>query len=120
MNDPRFSPIRIRIATLLIAATMVYLGYRAINGDSSLLRYAFPILLCVCLIGMKFAAPKIPWLQLILAMGPVFIINLIFYFLSGSLPPIALIADKIIMFVCVFGFGASWVRNGYIPAAANR
>lgn len=99
---------------------MIFLGYRALNGDSYLLAFAIPILLCVCLVGMKFAAPRIPWLQLALAMVSVFVINSIFDCFSASLPPIALLADKVIMFFCVFGFGAFWVKKGYIPASANR
>ena len=30
-----------------------------------------------------------------------------------------LAADRVIDFVCVFGFGRHWVKRGYIPLGAN-
>jgi len=118
----KFSPQRIRVATLAVALTCIYLGYQALNGNPRILSYAFPILLGVCLIGMKWAAPRIPWLQLLAALFVVFTVDAFFGWLghATAIPVIVLAADKVIEAFCVLGFGAYWVTKGYIPLAANK
>jgi hypothetical protein len=121
MSQPIFSPPRIRLATLAVAVGMVVLGYLGITRSADVYAYALPILLAICALGMKWAAPAIPLRQLATLIVLIFFAGWLGAWASEhwSLPPLVIVADKAIEVLCVIVFGAHWVKRGYIPQSAN-
>lgn len=113
----RFSPVRIMVGTLLMMLTAVVFGSWAL-ATASVRPYQFmiPVLMIEALLVIKWAAPDLPSKQLAFAVGLILIIQ----FLSDQIPILNPLFDKLIQLMCVAGFGASWVRRGYIPKSANR
>ena len=117
-NQPQFRP-RVIFATTLItlAVVVAFALYGISHTGSDHYKYLFPLLVVVWLIGAKFAAPAIPLIQVIVAGFAIVLIHI-----GAELthwPPALIVGEKIIEGVCVLGFGAYWVRKGYIPGSAN-
>ena len=121
MSKPIFHPSRVRLCTLAVVLALVVFAYLGITHGIGVYEYAFPVLLTICLVGIKWAAPAIPLLQIVVLIVLLFLIHYLVDWLVAAehLPPLALLGDKVVEVVCVFGFGAFWVRRGYIPASAN-
>jgi hypothetical protein len=116
-SKPPFRPIAVLLTTLAILLTTAGFAFHSLmGGGTSSFEYLLPTLFVIALIGMKLAAPRIPWPQLALLVVAVFGIHL----LAEHLLPLMLIAEKLIEIVCVLGFGAYWVAKGYIPRESNR
>lgn len=123
MSDQSEPPFSARAIQLTAAAQMLpVLGIALyfLNTGKDIFHWLFPTMLGVALVGMKFAAPRIPWFQLLLALGAVFVtssvldvlalkVSLLFFFVGNVVIPI----------VCVLGFGRYWVSRGYIPRWSN-
>ncbi|MGV6489025.1 hypothetical protein [Stenotrophomonas bentonitica] len=122
MNHARYSANRIRITTLVLSVLLVGLGYVGLFHTQAIYAYGFPALLTVCLIGMKWAAPVIPMKELVVLVVLIFALSSLANWAGAeySAYPVIYLADKVVAAVCFLGFGAHWVRRGYIPAAANR
>jgi len=115
---PRYYPIRIQIGTLGIAAALVYLSYRGMNGQSVTWGLVVPCLIVYALLVSKWAAPEIPWREMLACCILVLLIHYVADWIDW--PPGYLVADKIVEMVLILGFGASWVRRKYLPWCANR
>jgi len=74
----------------------------------------------ISLLGMKFAAPRIPWKPLIFCIGIVILISVGFDALVLKVSPIFFwIGNIAIPLLCVYGFGSYWVKRKYIPEWSN-
>ncbi|WP_262964292.1 hypothetical protein [Methylobacter psychrophilus] len=117
-QEPPFYPVVILLTTLAVLATAAggSIYSLAAAGGVSLYKYLFQVLLLIVLVGLKLAAPKLPWFQCALAVSVVFVIHVV----AEHVQPLILIAEKVIEVVCVAGFGVFWVKKGYIPKESNR
>lgn len=116
-QEPPFRPICIRITIAVLGVTTAAFSYFALScGNTAPFNYLLPVLLLIALFGMRCAAPRIPWLQLLLAVVSVAIIHLV----AEYVLPFALVSEKVIEIVCVGCFGAYWVWKGYLPKERNR
>jgi len=96
--------------------TLLFTIYALLNQSFALFQIMLPILFVEALLTMKWAAPLIPWKQAIMASVTVLLIH----FIAEHFVPVLLVAEKIIELVCVAGFGAKWLRQGFIPVEANK
>lgn len=105
------------IGTLFLMLTAAAFGGYALSiGSMRPYQLLIPILLLEALFVMKWAAPLVPWKQVAIATAVVLAIH----FVAEHVTPLLFVSEKIIEIVCVAGFGAMWVRRGYMPSAANR
>lgn len=115
---PRYYPKKIWLATLGLALALICLGYQGAIGREINWGLVVPLLLIYSVIVIKFAAPDVPWAQVLLCCASVLLVNCVADWINW--PPGYLIADLIVEIALVFGFGAHWVRCKYIPFWANR
>lgn len=111
------------IKLTVLVESLVLLGFcwLILKYGINLFSWITPVLFCVAVAGMKLAAPRIPQGQLLTLLVFVIAIPLLTTFLGKHLSPLFFFtSDIVIPLACVFGFGAYWVKQGYIPAAANR
>ncbi len=116
---PPYSSLAIQVTTLSVAITGALFGlYALLSGNFHVFELLVPVLLTIAIFGMHFAAKAIPWWQLVSAGAVIWLIHF------GSelvhIAPIAILGEKIVEIVCVFGFGTYWVRKGYLPKNRNR
>ncbi|PTN32678.1 hypothetical protein C6366_16070 [Desulfonatronum sp. SC1] len=119
-SEPPFYPRAILLT--VITQTLPVLGialYFLISGNNNF-HWLIPAMLGVALVGMKFAAPRIPWFQLALALGAVFVTSSALDLLALKVSPLFFLAGNVsIPVICVLGFGRYWVSCGYIPRWSN-
>lgn len=116
-SKPPFRPIAVFLTTLAVLLTAAGFGVHSLKGGgTSSFEYLLPTLFVIVLVGMKLAAPRIPWLQVTALVVVVFIIHLV----AEHFIPLMLVAERVIEAVCVLGFGAYWVAKGYLPRESNR
>ena len=83
--------------------------------------WALPLAVSVGMMGIGLAAPRIPKLQIALAIAAILLVNFLIEEvakLSGVVPIIKL-GELVFPILCVAGFGRHWAKHGYIPAQAN-
>ncbi|WP_092238839.1 hypothetical protein [Desulfobacula phenolica] len=119
-QDTRFYSKRILLTRFAQCLFTIGFVFYAQGKEYQIYGWLFPFLMIIALFGMKFAASRIPFIQLTIAVGTVSgvstvtnilcnQVSFLFYFLGDFLIPI----------ICVHGFGRYWVSKGYLPARNN-
>lgn len=117
-NPPPFRPWAIYVTTIVTIIVVIgFSWYGLSHAGNAPYEFLFPTLIFVWLIGAKLAAPKLPWMQVVLAGTVIIIVH--FGIEAFHFVPANFIGEKIIQAICVLGFGAYWVRRNYIPSSAN-
>lgn len=111
-------------AWINIAAILIMMGlliglslYAVRSKDFSVFGYWLPLAIAIALVAMKWAWPKIPGYQLAMLGLSVASIH---FGMEHFGPFASLLSEYVLEAVCVFGFGAFWVRRGYLSKEANR
>jgi hypothetical protein len=120
MKKPPFNRI-VNFVTFLLAALSFALAarYGLETHDMRPLTWVMPFLYLIALVGMKFAAPLLPWQQASAAVGTVVAISILSHGLVTSVPLLHFFFEQVIGCICVWGFGDSWVRKGYLNPENN-
>lgn len=115
MDEPPFNPRAIQLTTgalgIVIAITAIYSIY-------GLLPYFIALVIAI---GMKYAAPKIPFVEIVVCVATSLLGMEFFDYLFVTQSPIFLIVGNLVSpAICVMGFGYRWVKKGWLPEYANR
>ncbi len=117
---PTISRVTIFCTFVTGLATIVGFSFYSLKtGEAGIYTYLVPVLILVAFIGMKIAAPRLPWKQAALAGGVVLTTHFVTEHLTIIFPPFLFLGEVVIQVICVMGFGRYWVANGYIPASSN-
>ncbi len=120
MSEIPFNSRAVQTTTGIIGLVVVVMAIYSISSGNPLYKYFVYIIFPVITIGMKFAAPRIPWLEVAICTVTILSINLIIgYMFANHSPLYFLLGEVLIPTVCVFGFGVRWVYKSYLPASAN-
>lgn len=119
-SEPPFSPRAIQMTVIAQMLPVFGIALYFLVTGKNLFHWLIPAMLGVALAGMKFAAPRIPWLQLFLALGAVYVTSSALDLLGQKVSPLFFLAGNVVIPVlCVFGFGKYWVIRRYIPRWSN-
>ncbi|WP_153065928.1 hypothetical protein [Xanthomonas campestris] len=118
MDKPLFFRKRIAIGTAVLALFVAAIAWRSMSTGSTFPSAVAPTLLVAAMLVVKWAAPRIPWIEIALCAALILVVHTVAH-LSQWIPATWL-ADKVIELFCLLGFGAYWVAKGYIPASANQ
>lgn len=120
MSTPTFRPRAIQhtVAAQLIAISVI--AYASLRGWESAYAWAIPIMLSVAAVGMKFAAPLIPKLEIFFVVLIAFIVNVVtdWAIAFTGIPLLTYAGDLVIALMCVYGFGLRWAKRGFLPQSA--
>lgn len=109
----------IAAATFALAILLVAFGiYGFKHPKSEHWHFFVPCGIAISLVGIKFAAPRLPW-------GHVFSAGVVIWLVHFAIEKshnvaLHIVGEVLFEAICVIGFGAYWVRKGYIPAFSNR
>ena len=113
-----FSHNKIAIGTILLCLVVAGIGFCSLIGKDVPWHLVVPALIIGATLVTKWAAPSIPWLQTAACCFVILMVHIAAE-LTEWLPAVVM-ADKVIEVSCVLGFGAYWVKRGYIPRWANQ
>lgn len=117
--NPIFFPIRIKRGMALLSLLTSFLAY---NFSSEIwLRSAFiPLLIVASLLVIKWAAPKLPLIEISKCAATLICIHFVTHYLMENVSILFhFIGDLFIEFVCVYLFGRYWEQRCYVPSWAN-
>ena len=121
MGQPPFYPRRIKLTCIFQLLALVAIACAYFITHYSAFSLVIPILMIIAVLGMKWAAPKIPLCQAALVgltvLASHFLMDRIITFFGQ--PILIYLDDLIVSFICVMYFGSRWVRKGYMPPASN-
>ncbi|MFC5441568.1 hypothetical protein [Rhodanobacter ginsenosidimutans] len=121
MSQPPFYPRRIQLTVAFQMLALATIAYVSLSTTYSAYPLAIPILTVIAVLGMKWAAPKLPPGQAALVGLTVLAIHFLLDWIITALgqPLLIYLGDLIVSVVCVGYFGSRWVKQGYIPSASN-
>ena len=120
--NPEYYPMRIQIGTLGLVFASTILLYLAIFQNANwIYHWMIQILIVLGLLTIKWAAPDLPWTQVMACAGAILFIHAIGHYLAVHVAaPFAFAADHAVEMVCVLIFGRNWVIRCYVPGWANK
>lgn len=121
MDQIPFNPKAIQLTAAAIGLSTAVVAYQSLSIGMGIYEYLPYIWCAVIAVGIKLAAPRVPFLEAILCMVSAFAVNYLCSYLFTSVSPLFHFVEGVVIeALCVLGFGAHWVRKGYIPPWANR
>jgi hypothetical protein len=113
-----YHPMANLVTLLVVQFVVVFFAWLGLHYQTTEhFEALIPVLLIITMIGQRFAAPAIPWMQLVLLCFIILGVHLLVELIHSA--PIFLLVDYVLEGLCVYGFGHSWVKKGYIPHEAN-
>jgi hypothetical protein len=119
------SPYRlwvIPVTTIVCLWGMAATVYLAVfKGYTRLLSWVITIGLVIAVVGITFAAPRLPARQAFALLATLLLANYLCDELMEVIgfPPLKYLGDLAIGAICTAGFGRHWINKGYIPRWAN-
>jgi len=114
--------MRIQIGTLgLIFSSSVLLYFAMFYKADWIYQWMIQLLIVLGLLTIKWAAPDLPWAQVVACAATILVIHAIGHYLAIHVAvPFIFVADHAIEMLCVLLFGRRWVNKCYIPGWANK
>ncbi len=121
MDQIPFNPKVIQLTAGAIGLSAALVAYQSFSTGIEVYKYLPYIWGAVVTVGIKFTAPRVPFSEAILCIVSALALNFLCGFLFSAVSPFFYFVEgAAIEALCVLGFGARWVRKGYIPPWANR
>lgn len=121
MDQIPFNPKAIQLTAAAIGLSTALVAYQSFSIGMEVYKYLPYVWGAVVTVGIKFTAPRVPLSEAMLCIVLALALNYLCGFLFSSVSPFFYFVEGVaIEALCVLGFGARWVRKGYIPPWANR
>lgn len=121
MDHIPFNPKAIQLTVAAIGFSTALVAYQSLSTGIDIYKYLPHIWSAVVAVGIKLTAPRVPFWEAILCLASALAVNYQCSYLFTAVSPLFHFVGGIgVEALCILGFGARWVRKGYIPPWANR
>lgn len=106
---------------LLTGPLLIIIGAKT-GLFAAVIPLVIPAMLLVFTVGLKLAAPRLPWGQATTAGATILVVHFGIEHLALHwlhFPPMIIAGEYVIQAICIYGFGRYWITKGYTPDWAN-